>query len=113
MKWLLPDPNDPVRKAPRLTPGRHRLRDQAQGDVEGLGQRGRHDVLVDGAGHRRVLDAVRQPQHVILGARPLGNVEDVAQQFAHLSLIPLLADRRPRRAGSGRQAASSGSVLPT
>ena len=69
-------------------PGRHRLRDQAQRGVERLGQRGRHDVLVDGAGDRRVLDAVGQPQHVVLGARPLGNVEDVAQQFAHLSLIP-------------------------
>ena len=48
MKWLLPEPNEPVRNAPRLIPVRQRVGDQAERVVERIGQAGGDDVLVEG-----------------------------------------------------------------
>ena len=83
MKWLLPDPNDPARNAPRLTPDVIDSATRPERGVERLGQRGRHHVLVHGAGDHGRLDAVGQPQHIILGAGLLRDVQDLAQQRAH------------------------------
>lgn len=81
MKWLVPEPKEPERNAPRLMNGR------------------RHPV---------VADAVGEAQHVVFGAGVLGDVDDVAQQRAArftLSHRSLLSHARPRasRLPSSRQ----------
>ena len=67
MKWLLPEPNDPLRNAPRLTPVVIASADEPKRTVERLYQRRRDHIIVDRDSDPRRVDAVREPQHVVLG----------------------------------------------
>ena len=108
MKWLLPEPNDPARNAPRLT-RRQRLGDQSE-RRQTPAERRRDHILVDRAGDSARLDAVGQPQHVILGTR-LHGMSSTSRTNNSLMSYSLPGRARARRAG--RHAVSSSSVLPT
>ena len=113
MKWLLPEPNDPARNAPRLTPDVSASAISPSAASNASASAGVTTYSFNRAGDLVRLDAVRQPQHVILGTRLQRDVEHLTQQLAHPPLSVALLARRPRAAGAGRHAASSSSVLPT
>ena len=67
---------------PTADPGAHRLLDDREGLIECGGKGVRDDVIAHRRGDSVVADPVGQAQHVVLGARLLRDVDDLAQQHA-------------------------------
>ena len=88
MKWLLPDPNEPLRNAPRLTPVVIASATSPSASSNASHKRRRDHVLVDRSRNPRLLDTIRQPQHIVLSPCGLGDVKDIAQQLTHRHTTP-------------------------
>src|SRR5699024_12112650 len=75
---------------------------------EGVGDRGRDHVVVDGVAGASAGGGVGEAQHVVLGAGGLGDVEDVLEKWGgHRFAF------RPRVAAGDRQSRRSVSLAPT
>ena len=113
MKWLLPEPNEPAQERAPADPRRQASATRPSAGSNASTSAGVTTYSSIVAAIRVCVDAVGQPQHVVLVAGASGNIEDVAQQHAHCGTCPSHAGLRPRPDGAGRQAASSAGVFPT
>ena len=109
MKWLLPEPKEPERNEARLARRLSAAATRSSASSKAFDQVIGDDVVVDGRIEPALADALGEVEDVVLGARALGDRDDVLQQDALGHDFAFL----PRVGAGGRHAASDSRVAPS